>query len=97
MDETSLRYGPPGWGYNPSGWGQRLPIVWLALVGFGVALHLALHQWRVFDTVWGPSFGEGSRRILNSGVSRLLRAVEVREDGTTPRPATAPHAHGSRV
>ena len=71
-DKTDPRHTPPGWGYNPSSWGQRLPIVGLAMVGFGVALYLALSQWRVFDTVWEPFFGEGSRRILNSGVSRIL-------------------------
>ncbi len=26
---------PPGWSYNPSTWAQRLPIVGLALIGFG--------------------------------------------------------------
>jgi len=63
---------PPGWSYNPSAWSQRLPIVALAFVGFGIALYLALYQWRVFDTVWEPFFGGGSRTILNSGVSRIL-------------------------
>ncbi len=72
QDTTVPRHTPPGWGYNPSEWGQRLPIVGLALVGFGVALYLALYQWRVFDAVWEPFFGDGSRRILNSRISRLL-------------------------
>lgn len=63
---------PSGWKYNPSEWSQRLPIVALALGGFLVALYLALYQWRVFETVWEPFFGDGSRVILNSGVSRIL-------------------------
>lgn len=63
---------PPNWSYNPSDWSQRLPIVGLAMVGFLIALYLALYQWRVFDTVWEPFFGAGSRTVLNSGVSRLL-------------------------
>lgn len=63
---------PPGWDYNPSSWPQRLPIVGLALAGFGVALYLALYQWKVLSGVWEPFFGDGSRVILNSGVSRLL-------------------------
>lgn len=63
---------PQGWSYNPSSWSERLPIVVLALVGFFVALYLALYQWRVFGTVWEPFFGQGSRVILNSSVSRIL-------------------------
>jgi hypothetical protein len=63
---------PPGWSYNPSSWGERLPLVGLALGGFGVALYLALYQWDVFADVWEPFFGEGSRVILHSFVSRLL-------------------------
>lgn len=63
---------PGDWSYNPSEWSQRLPIVALALVGFGVASYLALYQWRVFETVWEPFFDDGSRVILNSRVSRIL-------------------------
>ncbi len=66
------KYVPSGWNYNPSEWSQRLPIVGLALGGFGIALYLALYQWRVFETVWEPFFGDGSRVILNSRVSRIL-------------------------
>ena len=63
---------PPGWGYNPSSWSQRLPIVGLAMLGFVIAGYLALYQWRVFAVVWEPFFGDGSRIILNSSVSRIL-------------------------
>lgn len=63
---------PTDWSYNPSDWSQRLPIVGLAMVGFFIALYLALYQWRVFETVWEPFFGGGSRVILNSSVSRIL-------------------------
>lgn len=69
-DETANH--PRGWSYNPSDWGERLPIVGLAVVGFGIALYLALYQWRVVTTVWEPFFGGGSEKILNSSVSRLL-------------------------
>lgn len=65
-------YAPPEWNYNPSGWSQRLPIVALAFVGFGIAMYLALYQWNVFASVWEPFFGEGSRVILTSSISRLL-------------------------
>lgn len=63
---------PPGWDYNPSLWGQRLPIVGLALVGFAIAGYLALYQWDVFASVWEPFFGDGSRVVLNSSVSHIL-------------------------
>jgi uncharacterized membrane protein len=65
-------YAPPGWHYNPSGWSQRLPIVALAFVGFGIAIYLALYQWGVVASVWEPFFGEGSRVILTSSISHLL-------------------------
>jgi uncharacterized membrane protein len=63
---------PPDWSYNPSSWSQRLPIVGLALGGFGIALYLALYQLRIFADVWEPFFGDGSRAILSSWVSELL-------------------------
>lgn len=63
---------PPGWDYNPSTWSERIPIVILALVGFGIATYLALYQLEVFATVWEPFFGNGSVEILNSSVSHIL-------------------------
>ena len=62
---------PPGWSYNPASWPQRLPIVAAAAVGFVIAMYLALYQWRVFDTVFEPFFGNDSHTILReSGVSQ---------------------------
>ncbi|HLT46677.1 MAG TPA: vitamin K epoxide reductase family protein [Rubricoccaceae bacterium] len=66
---------PPGWDYNPAKWGQRLPIVGLALVGFGIATYLALYQLRVVPTVWEPFFGDGSRTVLDSDLSRDLSRI----------------------
>ena len=63
---------PPGWDANPSSWRQRLPIVAVALVGFGIATYLTLYQLDVFDTVWEPFFGDGSETVLNSEVSHIL-------------------------
>jgi hypothetical protein len=63
---------PPGWSYNPSSWGQRLPIVAVAFAGFFIAGYLALYQWRVFAHVWEPLFGDGSIRVLHSRLSRVL-------------------------
>ena len=71
MKETD-RDIPPGWTYNPASWSQRLPIIVLAIVGLGIATYLALYQLQVFPTVWEPFFGNDSRKILNSSVSKIL-------------------------
>ena len=63
---------PPGWDYNPSSWPQRLPIIGLALVGFGIAVYLTLYQLEIVDTVWEPFFGDGSRTVLTSHISTVL-------------------------
>ena len=63
---------PPGWSYNPATWGQRLPIVGLAMLGFGIATYMALFQLKILDTVWEPFFGNDSRKILTSSVSKIL-------------------------
>lgn len=63
---------PPGWRHNPSTWPQRLPIVAAAMVGFAIATYLSLFQYGVIDTVWEPFFGDGSRVVLESGLSRVL-------------------------
>lgn len=63
---------PPGWNYNPATWPQRLPLIGLALVGMGIATYLTLFQVGVVETVWEPFFGDGSRRVLESDLSRVL-------------------------
>ena len=63
---------PPGWSYNPSTWGQRLPIVGAALVGLAIATYLSLFQLNVFPTIWEPFFGDGSREVLTSSLSSVL-------------------------
>ncbi len=63
---------PPGWDENPSSWGQRLPIIGLALMGFGIASYLAAYQFGVIEDVWDPFFGVGSTQVLDSGLSRVL-------------------------
>jgi uncharacterized membrane protein len=63
---------PPGWNYNPSTWSQRIPIISLAMVGFGIATYLSLYQLEYINTVWEPFFGDGSVTILNSKISHIL-------------------------
>ena len=63
---------PPGWDYDPSRWGERLPIVGLALVGFCIAMYLSLYQWHVIEHVFEPFFGGGSELVLRgSAVAHL--------------------------
>jgi uncharacterized membrane protein len=78
-DRPQRSHTPPGWSYDPSSWSQRLPLVGLALVGFGVAMYLSLYQWRVIPHAWDPFFASpdpryanGSERILNTWVSKFL-------------------------
>lgn len=63
---------PPGWSENPSAWRQRLPIVVLALLGVAIAGYLALYQLGIIADVFDPFFGDGSRRVLTSDISRVL-------------------------
>jgi hypothetical protein len=61
---------PPGWSYNPSDWIQRAPIVVMAVVGFLLSRHLAAYQLGHISAPWDPIFGDGTRRVLESDVSR---------------------------
>lgn len=63
---------PPGWSANPSLWSRRIPIVLAALAGFCIATYLTLFQLKVIGSVWEPFFGDGSRKVLTSGVARSL-------------------------
>lgn len=69
---TGSHHLPPGWDYNPSTWGQRLPIIGAAIAGFLIAGYLALFQFEIIDSVFEPFFGDGSRVILTSRISHLL-------------------------
>lgn len=63
---------PPGWDYNPSTWPQRLPLVFVAILGVAIASYLSLYQLKITDHVWDPFFGNQTEKILTSTVSRLL-------------------------
>ena len=63
---------PSGWNYNPSSWPQRIPLVVIAFIGFLIAMYLGLYQLNITEAVWEPFFGEGSKRVLNSEISRAL-------------------------
>lgn len=63
---------PDGWSYNPSSWLQRIPIVTLGLVGFFIGRYLATYQLGYRDTAWDPIFGDGTRRVLESDISKAF-------------------------
>jgi uncharacterized membrane protein len=63
---------PPGWTYNPSTWTQRISIVGLAFIGFLLAKYLAAYQLGHISNVWDPFFGDGTKRILESDVSKAF-------------------------
>jgi uncharacterized membrane protein len=63
---------PPGWTYNPSSWKERGWIIAVGVVGFLLAGYLALYQVGVIGGVWEPWFGDGSRIVLHSSLSRVL-------------------------
>ncbi len=70
--ETKTLHTPPAWDYNPSAWSQRIPLLIYALVGFLISLYLGLYQLGTFESVWEPFFGDGSRKVLHSSISKLL-------------------------
>lgn len=51
---------------------RRALIAGLALAGLAIAVYLTLYQLGIVPTVWKPLFGDGSRRVLHSFISRLL-------------------------
>lgn len=61
---------PPGWSYNPSSWTQRIPVIFLAWIGFFVSRYMGAFQLGYIDVVWDPFFGEGTKQVLTSDVSR---------------------------
>lgn len=61
---------PPGWSYNPSDWIQRGPIIAMAFVGFFLSRYLAAYQLGHIAYPWDPFFGDGTRRVLDSEISK---------------------------
>lgn len=67
-----LRAIPPGWSYNPSSWPQRMPIVFLATVGWLISRYLAAYQLHYIDEMWDPIFFSGSLKVLTSSISEAF-------------------------
>ena len=63
---------PPGWSYNPSTAGQRIPIMLLGFIGYLAARYLAAYQLGHIDSVWDPFFGNDTATVLSSDVSKAF-------------------------
>ncbi|HLF97083.1 MAG TPA: NAD-dependent epimerase/dehydratase family protein [Methylococcaceae bacterium] len=61
---------PPGWDYSPSSWTQRIPIIFLAFIGFYVSRYLAAYQLGHIESAWDPYFGHGTEQIITSEISK---------------------------
>lgn len=82
---------PPGWSYNPSDWTQRLPIIFLALIGLLVARYLTAYQLGHIDGVWEPFFPglpdeperNGTEAVITSSVSQAFPIPDAALGGYT--------------
>ncbi|HVU94258.1 MAG TPA: vitamin K epoxide reductase family protein [Puia sp.] len=61
---------PSGWSYNPSSWDQRWVMIVLGFAGWMVSRYLGAWQLGFIDKAWDPFFGDGTRKVLNSAMSR---------------------------
>lgn len=71
-DEDNQSGHPPGWTYNPSTAGQRIPIMILAFLGFLFSRNLASFQLGHIPDIVDPFFGDGTRRVLTSDISKAF-------------------------
>jgi nucleoside-diphosphate-sugar epimerase/uncharacterized membrane protein len=82
---------PPGWSYNPSTWTQRVPIIFLALVGLLVARYLTSYQLGHVSGVWDPFFSglpddpskNGTEAVVTSSVSEAFPIPDAALGGYT--------------
>lgn len=68
--DTSGPEAPTGWTYNPSAWTQRVGIIACAFLQFYIARPMAAFQLGHTNEIWDPVFGDGTRRVLESDVSK---------------------------
>jgi hypothetical protein len=67
---------PPGWSYNPSTWLQRVPMILLASFGFLASRYMAAYELKHIPYPWDPFFGDGTRRVLESQVSKMFPVAD---------------------
>ncbi|MHB9878356.1 NAD-dependent epimerase/dehydratase family protein [Pacificimonas sp. ICDLI1SI03] len=82
---------PPNWSFNPSAWTQRIPIIFLALIGLLVSRYLTGYQLDHVSGVWDPFFsglpGEpaknGTEAVVTSSVSEAFPVPDAALGGYT--------------
>ncbi len=74
---------PAGWTYNPSTWLQRAPVIALGFIGFLGAHYMAAYQLGHISAAWDPFFDDGTRRVLESEVSRAWPVSDAGLGATT--------------
>lgn len=67
---------PPGWTYNPSSWQQRIPVIFLAVVGWFAARYLGSYELHYTSSVWDPFFGNGTEKVLTSDLSKSFPVAD---------------------
>lgn len=61
---------PLGWSYNPSSWTQRIPVIFLGLIGWLAARYMAAFQLGYIESICDPVFGDGTKNVLHSDISK---------------------------
>lgn len=74
---------PVGWSYNPSAWPQRVGIIACAFGQFFIARYMAAFQLGHTSDIWDPVFGQGTRNVLHSDVSKAFPVSDAGLGGVT--------------
>jgi uncharacterized membrane protein len=61
---------PTGFSHNPSAWKFRIPIIALACLSWFISRYLASYQLGYIDHVWDPVFGDGTKLVITSKISK---------------------------
>lgn len=65
-------HNPPGWSFNPSTWSLRIPTIFLAIIAWFFSRYLSAYQLGFIPTVWDPFFGDGTRLVITSKISKMF-------------------------
>jgi len=74
-DVVDMNAAAPPLKNNPSAWSHRGTVAVLATLGATIAAYLSLYQLDLISSVWDPVFGQGTERVLTSGVSQDIERV----------------------
>ncbi len=63
---------PVGFSHNPSSWKFRIPVIALAVLSWFISRYLASYQLGFIDVIWDPVFGNGTKLVITSKVSKAF-------------------------